>query len=123
MNKKKDKKINELRNKIDILTKKFSEKTKIINKVLENFEVYYNLTENIINSFERKYLNYYILNSINNITEYNEKIIKDVDKILNEKNPENINNYISEIYQKMIIDTELILHYKLGDVGILRIFC
>ena len=84
--------MNELRNKIDILTKKFSEKTKIINKVLENFEVYYNLTENLINSFERKYLNYYILNSINNITEYNEKIIKDVDKILNEKNPENINN-------------------------------
>jgi len=77
--------MNELRNKIDILTKKFSEKTKIINKVLENFEVYYNLTENLINSFERKYLNYYILNSINNITEYNEKIIKDVDKILNEK--------------------------------------
>ena len=38
------------------------------------------------------------------------------------KNPENINNYISEIYQKMIFDTELILHYKLGDVGILRIF-
>ena len=58
LNKKKDKKMNELRNKIDILTKKFSEKTKIINKVLENFEVYYNLTENIINSFERKYLNY-----------------------------------------------------------------
>ena len=50
--------MNELRNKIDILTKKFSEKTKIINKVLENFEVYYNLTENLINSFERKYLNY-----------------------------------------------------------------
>ena len=62
------------------------------------------------------------MNSINNIIEYNENIIKDIDKILNEKDVEKGINYISEIYQKMIIDNELILRYKLGNVGILRIF-
>jgi len=30
--------------------------------------------------------------------------------------------YISEIYQKMIIDNEIILKYRLEKVGILRIF-
>jgi len=31
-------------------------------------------------------MNFYILSNINNIIEYNEKIIKDIDRILNEKN-------------------------------------
>ena len=58
----------------------------------------------------------------NNIIEYNEKIIIDIDIILNEKNVENKNNYLSKIHQKMIIDNDFILIYKLGEVGILRIF-
>ena len=45
-----------------------------------------------------------------------------IDKILIEKNAENENKYLSEIKQKMIIDNEFILKYKLGEVGILRIF-
>ena len=32
------------------------------------------------------------------------------------------NKYLSEIHQKMNIDNEFILKYKLGEVGILRIF-
>ena len=64
MNQKKENKMKELRIKIDDLKTKMSEKSIVINKVFENFETYYNLTENIINSFDIKYLNYYILNSI-----------------------------------------------------------
>ena len=114
--------MNELRIKIDNLTKNISKKTTLANKVIENYEAYYNIANNIINSFERKYNYYYIFNNINNIIEYNGKIIKDIDKILNETNFENKNKYISEIHQKMIIDNEFILKYKLGKVGILSIF-
>ena len=120
--KRKENIMNELRMKIDDLTKAISKKTTIINKVFKNYEEYYNVVNNIINSIERKNMNFYILNNINNIIEYNEKIIKDIDIILNEKDEENKNKYLSEIYQKMIIDNEFILKYKLGEVGILRIF-
>ena len=57
----------------------------MINKVIENYEAYYILANNIINSSEKNYSNFYILNNINNIMKYNEKIIEDIDKILNEK--------------------------------------
>ena len=49
-------------------------------------------------------------------------MIKDIDKILNEKNIENKNKYLSEIHKKMFINNEFLLVYKLGKVGILRIF-
>ncbi len=119
--KKKNNKMNELRVKIDNLKNKISKKTTRINKVIENYEVYFNIANNTINSLERKHINFYILNNINNFIEYNGKIIKDIDKILNE-NVEIKNKYISEIHQKMIIDNEIILKYKVGKVGILRIF-
>ena len=112
----------ELRIKIDDLTKKISKKTTIINNAIKNYEEYYNVVNNIINSFERKNMNFYILNNINNIIEYNKKIIKDIDKILNEKDEENKNKFLSKIHQKMFINNEFILKYKLGKVGILRIF-
>jgi len=67
--KRKSNKLNELRIKLDDLTKTISNKTTIINKVLENFETYYKLANNIINNFERKNMNFYFLNSINNIIE------------------------------------------------------
>jgi len=60
--------------------------------------------------------------SISNISKYNEKIIEDLDQILNEDNIKIKNNYVSEIYEKMNIHSEFSLKYKLGKVGILRIF-
>ena len=120
--KRKENLMKELRIKIDDLTKKISKKTTIINNVIKNYEEYYNVVNNIINSFERKNMNFYILNNINNIIEYNKKIIKDIDKILNEKDEDNKNIFLSKIHQKMFINNEFILKYKLVKVGILRIF-
>jgi len=120
--KKKENKMNELRIKIDDLTKTITEKTEVINKVIENFNVYYNVANSIINNFEKNHIDFYSLNNINNIIEYNKKIIQVIDKIVNEKNEENKNKYFSEIHQKMIINNEIILRYKYGKVGILRIF-
>ena len=83
--------MNELRIKIDKFKKNILNKKTIINKIIEKYEEYYNIVYIINNSFERKNINFYILNNINNIIEYNGKIIKDIDKILNEENDENKN--------------------------------
>ncbi len=120
--KKKENKMNQLRIKIDDLTKKIPKKTALINKVIGNYEAYYKIANNIINSFEKKNMNFYILNNINNIIEYNDKIIKSIDKIIIEKNVEKKNKYFSEIYQRMIINNEITLKYKLEKDGILRLF-
>jgi len=120
--KRKENIMNTLRIKIDDLAKKITKKTTMKNKIIEKYEEYYKVAKDIINSYKRKNMNFYILNNMNNIIEYNEKIIKDIDKILIEKNVENENKYLSEIHQKMNIDNEFILKYKLGEVGILRIF-
>ena len=119
---KKENKMNDLRIKIDDLKQKILEKSTLINKIIDNYEEYYKVANIIINSFEKTNINFFILNNINIIVENNEKIIKDIDKILNEKNVETKNQYLSDIHQKMIIDNEFILKYKLGKVGILRIF-
>ena len=119
---KKENKMNELKIKIDDLTKKISNKTTIINKIIKNFEAYYNVANNIINNFDKRQVNYYSVKNINNIIEYNEKLIKDIDKILNENNDEIKNKYISDINKKMFINNEFTLKYKLGNVGILKIF-
>ena len=87
----------ELRIKIDDLTKKISKKTTIINNVIKNYEEYYNVVNNII-------------------IEYNKKIIKDIDKIINEKDEDNKNTFLSKIYQKLFVNNEFILKYKLGKV-------
>jgi surface protein len=89
--------------------------------VLDNFDTYYNIINKIINNYEIKYSNYYILKSINNIIDYNKIMIKDIDQILDEKNIENKNNYILNIYDKLRINNEITIRYKLENPGIKRI--
>ena len=117
--KKKENKMNELRIKIDNLKKKTSKNTSI-NYVIKDFEIYFNIANSIINSLDRKNINFYTLNNINNIIEYNGKIIKDINKILNEE--VEIDKFIYEIEERMLICDVFILKYKIGKVGILRIF-
>ena len=49
-----------------------------LNKVKDNFEIYYNINKNIINNFNKEKINYEILYNINNIK--NNDIIKDINK-------------------------------------------
>jgi surface protein len=117
----KDKNINELKNKIDKLKNDNLCKSDKLSVVLDNFDTYYNIINKIINNYEIKYSNYYILKSINNIIDYNKIMIKDIDQILDEKNIENKNNYILNIYDKLRINNEITIRYKLENPGIKRI--
>ena len=117
----KDKNINELKNKIDKLKNDNLCKSDKLSVVLDNFDTYYNIINKIINNYEIKYSNYYILKSINNIIDYNKIMIKDIDQILDERNLENKNNYILNIYDKLRINNEITIRYKLENPGIKRI--
>ena len=97
--KNKDKISNELKNKIQKLKNENNIcKSEKFNIVLDNLEIYDELINKLYDNFELQYKNYSILKNINNIFNYNKKVIKDIDIILNGNNIENKNNYISNIY-------------------------
>ena len=63
------KQIDELKNKIAKYNEKIKEMvegiTKILNKVSKNFEVYYNINNNILENYVKKKRNYHLLNNLN----------------------------------------------------------
>jgi len=86
--------INKLNNEIDNIIK-------ILNKVKENIDIYYNIYNNIINNYNSENINYEILYNINEFNKYNNSIIKDINKIINNNNINNKFNNIINIYNKM----------------------
>ena len=78
----------------------------IINKlniVLKTLNEYFSIYEDIINSYEVKKRNYFLLQNIHDITKFNESIIKDIDQITNEKNISNKIDFIFKIYDNLNI--------------------
>ena len=75
-----------------------------INVVINYFELFYNISYNIITNFDIKNKNYQLLMSIKNLNQFDTKIIKDIDNIINEKQIENKLNLISKIYEKIKSD-------------------
>ena len=74
---------------------------KKLDKIIDNIEIYYKITNNFMNNYNIRNKNYILLMNINNINDYNKKIIKDIDNIINENIIENKFVYISDIYEKM----------------------
>ena len=78
----KKKEIIKLRNSLDELKKEIKEIIQKLNKVMDNFEVYYKINFDFISNYNQKLLNYEILNNLKGITQ--ENIIKDINSIINE---------------------------------------
>ena len=70
-------------------------------KVLEFLEIYYDIVNNIFKKFNVRNKTYQSMININNIFLYNEKVINDIDNILNETTFEAKMKYIEDIYEKM----------------------
>ena len=70
----------------------------ILNKVLNNFNIYYEISENIINN---KSINYHLLKSKIEINKFNQIVIGDINKIIYEKDIGQKFNDLFEIYEKM----------------------
>ena len=61
-------------------------------------EIYYNIYNNIINKYNSENINYEILYNINEFNKYNNNIIKDINKIINDNNINNkFNNNIDDV--------------------------
>ena len=111
--------LNELQIKIENLRNELKNisKNNELTLVIDNFEEFYNTGINLIN-YNMKCKNYYSLANIKNIFDCNENIIKDIDKIINEKKEENRLKYIKEIYDKMIINNIITIKYKIENSNI-----
>ena len=112
----------DLRKKIDNLKEEVNNITEKFNKIIDNMEVYYNIYNNIINNFSNKNKNYDRLININNLNYYNEIIIKDINKIINEDKYINKIKYLFNLYNKMATKNETILKYKIGSEDMIKIF-
>jgi len=92
--------IKEFKNRIDKLNNKIDNIIKILNKVKSNFEIYYNINNEILKNYIKENINYKILYNINEIK--NNIKIKDIDEIINDNNINNEFKNIMNIYNKMM---------------------
>ena len=92
---------NELNINIKKLNEEINNLIKILNKIKDNMNIYYNIYNNIINNYNDENINYEIINNINIFKQFNNKIINDINKIINENNINNKFNNIINIYNKM----------------------
>ena len=103
-----------LKENIDKLKKDINEIIMKLNKVIDNLETYYNITNNAINNYDIKYINYQSLTNMKNINNSDLKIIDDINQIINENLIENKIKYINKIYGKLFIN-EMIINYKINE--------
>ena len=84
-----------------------------LNKVKENFDIYYNINKNIFNNFNKnkKIVNYYILNNVNQIKNI-EQIIKDINDITNSNNIYDKFKSLINIYNLMTSNNAISITYN-----------
>ena len=92
--------IEELKKYIDIFNGECEIIINAINKVKNNFEIYYKIKKDMIDNFSNTKKNYYIFSNMNEIIE-NDEIINDITQVKNEISLENKFNYILKIYNDM----------------------
>ena len=102
VNKDIDKSLNEFRISIENFKSHLNEIIKKINKIIDNFEIFYKMNEEIINNYDFKNNNYQIIKNINTINDYEKKIIKDINKIILENKFNAKLKYIGILYEEMI---------------------
>ena len=89
----------QLKEKIDGLKKNIEEIINILNKTVSNFEKYYKIIDEILNNYINQKINFHILYNVKEV--FNNNVIENLDKILNENNIINKFTYIHNIYMNM----------------------
>jgi hypothetical protein len=82
-------KLEELKNSLDIFNNNINKIIEIINSIKSNLEHYYKLEEYLVNNYNKLETNYQVIYNINELINYNNTIIKDINNINNETKLEN----------------------------------
>ena len=93
-------KLEELKQTIDIFENNIKDIVKILNKVVQNIELYYKIKNNIFQNLDNENRNFESLCNLINITK-DDYAIRDMNEIINEKNACNKFNNIFKLYQKI----------------------
>ena len=101
--------IKKFRLKIDLLKVQLNKLTNIINSVINNFEIYYNIYYDLIANYEIVERNYHILKNIKNIKFA--EIFKDLDNIISEGHFYKKFEKTFEVYNKMSCLSEITIQY------------
>jgi surface protein len=101
--------IKKFRLKIDLLKVELNKLTNIINSVINNFEIYYNIYYDLIANYEIVERNYHILKNIKNIKFA--EIFKDLDNIISEGHFYKKFEKTFEVYNKMSCLSEITIQY------------
>ncbi len=68
---------------------------------MNNIEIYYKINQDIFNNYKINNKNYHLLKSINDLKDFNDIVIKDIEAILNDNSITNKFNYLINIYNRM----------------------
>ena len=111
------KEMNEFKKKIDQFNENIKEIINQLNNIVLNIEIYFKITNDIINNYKNERNNYQNLKNINEFISINKSIIEDINKIINEKSLKQKMNYIMDIHFKMnnINDNEIELKKDIKD--------
>ena len=108
-------KMKEMKKSIDLFKQKIDEIKSKLNMLVNNFEIFYNINQNIINNYKTKERNYEILTNINQINKNSINIINKLNDINNDNDLMNKLNKIFNIYKVMNskeeINNELVMRY------------
>ena len=111
-------KLDELKKSMNIFDENINKLIKILYNTKEYISNYYKLAEFIINNYNLKERNYEILYNIDKIVKYNNLIIKDINKINDDKDIKNKFNYIYNINKKINSnEIKLTLNIEKDDVN------
>ena len=94
-------KMDEFKKKLDVFNNTIRDIIKRLNSVIDNMETYYRIVNELFEKYDLNKRNYQILSNIIEFQNYNDIIVKDINKINEDNNIYNKFNSIMSIYNKM----------------------
>ena len=88
-------KLNQIREGIDKVKKNINEIRDNLGKIIDNIELYYTISNEIINNYDNTNINYEILYNVNKLNNSNNNFLKELNSI---NNDDNINSKFKQIY-------------------------
>ena len=110
--------LNNLKYKINLFTDNIKSIINKLQQVINIIQIYLRINNDIIFNYEKQNKNYQIFKNVENISKYNQLIIKDIDEIINTNDDLNKFKLIYQIYKKMTIKEKSLPMNSKNDINI-----